>query len=276
MTTSLERAPAVAGAFYPADPAALRAELERCFAEASPPGPVPGAIGCMAPHAGYMFSGVCAAHAFGRLEVPRRVIVLGPNHTGLGPPLSVWPGGRWRTPLGPVEIDTPMVEALSGALPLLEPEPLAHVREHAIEVEVPFLQYRREDFVLTPIVVGTQNPHVLRSLGEALAVAVRAAEQPVLLVASSDMNHYEDEATTQRKDALALERLEAFDPAGLLEVCARERISMCGLGPTVAVMHACRALGAVRAEVVDHRTSAAVSGDTGHVVGYAAALFATR
>ncbi len=267
------REPAVAGSFYPADPQRLRAQIERLFTEAGALEPVAGARACVAPHAGYVYSGLTAAHAFGRIEVPPRVVVLGPNHTGLGAALSVWPGGRWLLPFGAIEIDTEAVGALTSALPELVAEPLAHIREHAVEVELPFLQFRRpQGFRLVPIVVGTEEPALLEALGQALAAWVEACAEPVLLVASSDMNHYEDHETTLQKDALALERLEALDPDGLLATCRRHGISMCGRAPTAALLYAARRLGARRAEVVDHRTSGEVAGDYTQVVGYAAAL----
>jgi AmmeMemoRadiSam system protein B len=272
MSTTLERAPAVAGAFYPGTPASLEAELDRCFRDAGAMEVTGGAIACVAPHAGYLYSGVTAAHAFGRVAVPRRVIVMGPNHTGSGPALSIWPDGAWRTPLGTVEIDEDMVGALVARVPGLEAERRAHLREHGAEVEVPFLQRARTDVLLTALVIATQDPEAMRALGEATAEAVRAAGEPVLLVASTDMNHFEDQATTERKDAAALERLEAMDPDGLLEVCRRGRISMCGVAPTAAVLHAAMRLGATRAQVVDHRTSGDISGDHRRVVGYAAAV----
>ncbi|GIW72252.1 MAG: MEMO1 family protein [Planctomycetota bacterium] len=273
MEQTLERAPAVAGRFYPATAAALREELERLFAEAAGAPPARRrAIAAVVPHAGYMYSGGVAARVFARLELPLRVVILAPNHTGLGPPLSAWPGGRWRTPLGAVEIDEELLAAVCAACPELVREREAHRYEHAAEVEVPFLQRLRPEVRIAPIVVGTQREAVLRALGEGLAEAVRALGGEVLLLASTDLNHYEDQAATLRKDELALEPLLALEPERLLEVCRRERISMCGLAPTAATLFAARALGARRAELIDHRTSGEVSGDYERVVGYAGVL----
>lgn len=259
------RSPAVAGLFYPKDPAVLQREVDRFLR----PGPARQAIGIVAPHAGYTYSGATAGIVFGAVEVPELVIVLSPNHTGLGPPMSVYPGGSWKIPGGEIAIDAEATARLADLVPSLEPETMAHEEEHGVEVEVPFILRRNPQARLVAIVLGTQDFGRMQKLGEALA-AVVAARPSTLLVASSDMNHFEDDATTRAKDRRALDRLVALDERGLDDVCRRDQISMCGRAPAVAMLVAAKKLGAKRAELLDYRTSADASGDTDRCVGYAA------
>ncbi len=258
------RTPAVAGLFYPKDPAALGRELDRFLK----PGPARRAIGIVAPHAGYSYSGATAGIVFGAVEVPELVIVLSPNHTGLGPPMSIYPGGIWKIPGGEIAIDGEATAQLVERVSALEAETLAHEEEHGVEVEVPFILRRNPMARLVAIVLGTQDFGRMEKLGAALAAVV--ADRPsTLIVASSDMNHFEDDATTRAKDRLALDRLVALDERGLDDVCRRENISMCGRAPAVAMLVAAKKLGAKRAELLDYRTSADSSGDTARCVGYA-------
>ncbi len=269
--TSIVRHPAVAGRFYPADPAVLLSDVESYL---SPPGqPVP-AIGCVVPHAGYIYSGQVAGAVFANMEVPRRCILLCPNHTGMGEPLAIMSRGAWATPLGPVPIDSTLAEALKQRFELLTEDSNAHRAEHAAEVELPFLQTRRPDISFVPIALGTARFEVLQRLGEIIAEVVSTQPDRVLLVASSDMNHYEDDATTRVKDRKAIERILALDAKGLFEVVVREHISMCGFGPTVAMLTAGRLIGASRAELVKYATSGDISGDREMVVGYAGIVVA--
>lgn len=268
------RQTAVAGAFYPASAAALAGELERCFGErpAGARSPKQAAIAAVLPHAGYVYSGRVAAAVCARIEVPERVVVLCPNHTGIGPALSVWPSGHWVSPVGDIPVDEALVSALCAECPCLVADQSAHVREHAIEVVLPFLYRCQPKLRVVAIVVGTHDFDTLAGLGDALARVVVQSSEPVLLVASSDMNHFEDHETTLRKDELALEPLRRLDAEGLLKVCRDMRVSMCGVGPVAAVVVAARALGAQEAKVVEHCTSAPVSGDRDRCVGYAGAV----
>lgn len=259
------RPPAVAGLFYPKDPAALARELDRFMK----PGPSLPARGIVAPHAGYVYSGATAGIAFGAVEVPELVIVLSPNHTGSGPPMSIYPGGTWRIPGGEIAIDADATAQLLESVTALEPETLAHEGEHGVEVEVPFILRRNPAARLVAIVLGTQDFGRMEKLGAALA-AVVSARPSTLIVASSDMNHFEDDATTRAKDRHALDKLVAMDERGLDEVCRREHITMCGRAPAVAMLVAAKKLGAKRAELLDYRTSADASGETDRCVGYAA------
>ena len=260
------REPAVAGRFYPGDAKRLRADVESYLSPRTSP---TGAIGCIAPHAGYMYSGAVAGAVFSRIEIPDICIVVGPNHTGHGRPLAIMKEGEWRTPLGSVPIHSELAEDLTRAFPALTEDSDAHRFEHSIEVELPFLQVCRPDVKFVPIAIGTGQLIILQQLGEAIAKVVRAAKSQVLIVASSDMNHYQDDATTRVKDLKAIDKILALDAPGLYETVINESISMCGFGPAVAMLTAAQRLGATKADLIQHATSGDVSGDREMVVGYA-------
>jgi len=260
------REPAVAGRFYPADPAILAADVRSYL---SPPRPHAKALGCIAPHAGYIYSGQVAGTVFSRVQIPQICIILCPNHTGHGHPLAVMDEGAWRTPLGKVEIDNVLARKLLESFPALTPDLAAHELEHAIEVELPFLQVLRPDVRFVPIAVGTGRLLFLEQLGESIAQVIRESNTEVLIIASSDMNHYEDDATTRIKDHKAIDQILALDPVGLHQTVINESISMCGFGPAVAMLTAAKRLGATHAELVQYATSGDVSGDRDSVVGYA-------
>ena len=271
------RQPVVAGRFYPGDPRALRREVEALLAPAAnaAPGGAGEAWGCMLPHAGYVYSGAVAGSTLAGLALPRRLIILCPNHTGRGQPLGVWPGGAWLTPLGAAPVDEALAKALTEAGGGFAPDIHSHLGEHSIEVLLPFLQVAREGrgeepLSIVPVCVGTRHPGALARAGEALAsLLARPENADVGVVVSSDMNHYEDVRRTERKDALALGRALDADAGGLLRVVEEADISMCGAAPLALALHAARRLGHVRVELAAHDTSATASGDTQHVVGYA-------
>ena len=274
MATVTLRHPAVAGRFYPSDPEELRAEARGYLSQAAAPqqAPVP-AIGCIAPHAGYMYSGHVAGAVFARLQIPQRCIVMCPNHTGMGHSLlAMMKEGSWETPLGEVPIDTELATALLQRLPALHDDATAHRAEHAAEVELPFLQVLQPELRFVPIAIGTGHFEPLEQLGIALADVIATQEKPVLIVASSDMNHYQSDAVTRVKDHRAIERILCLDPRGLYDVVTQQDISMCGFGPAVAMLTAARQLGAKSAELVKYATSGDVSGDRDMVVGYAGVL----
>jgi len=262
------REPAVAGRFYPSDPAELGRDLRICLAPPSPAAPL-RALGCILPHAGYMYSGAVAGSVLSRLELPRRFIILGPRHYPQGAPLAILSEGAWRTPLGDVPLDAPLAAELARACPLLREDAVAHATEHSIEVELPFLQRLVPAFQFVPIALGTDRFQAFDDLGRAIATVVAAQPGPVLVIASSDMNHYESDEITRKKDARAIDRILALDPRGLYDVVRRESISMCGYGPATTMLVAAKQLGATRAELVRYATSADVSGDTSWCVGYA-------
>jgi AmmeMemoRadiSam system protein B len=266
----MEREPAVAGRFYPSDPGELAGEVAS-FLAGPPRGrasavPPRHAFGVLSPHAGYVYSGAVAGATFARVAVPRRVVVLCPNHTGIGQRVSVWPGGTWVTPLGHVEVDEEMTRdiVLAG---LATPDREAHRLEHALEVQLPFLQVRRPDVSIAAICVSGLPFSRCREIGEGLARV--AARHQALVVASSDMSHYLPAAVAREKDRLALDRMLALDARGLHDVVSREEISMCGFVPATIMVVAAVAQGAREAELVRYATSGDVTGDDGSVVGYA-------
>jgi AmmeMemoRadiSam system protein B len=232
------------------------------------------AIGCVAPHAGYHYSGGVAGAVYARLEIPERAVILCPNHTGNGRPLAVMANTTWQTPLGEVAADAEMGVRLLRRFPALEEDSAAHRAEHAIEVQLPFLQTRQPGLKIVPIVIGTGNFDVLHGLGEALADVIADDEEKVLIVASSDMNHYESAAITRAKDRKAIERVLALDARGLWEVVVNEDITMCGFAPAIVMLTAAKLLGATSATLVKYATSGDVSGDYESVVGYAGIIVA--
>lgn len=276
--TSAFRTPAVAGRFYPG----RVDELLRDIRGYTSPGETAAdagriaAIGCVAPHAGYVYSGGVAGAVYSRLRIPERCVILCPNHTGKGVPLAVMANSTWQTPLGEVAPDAEMGARLLRRFPTLQEDSAAHRAEHAIEVQLPFLQVRQPAALrIVPIVIGTSDFDVLRGLGEALAEVIgedreeNRGEERVLIIASSDMNHYESEAVTRVKDRKAIERVLALDARGLWEVVMNEDVSMCGFGPTIVMLTAAKLLGATSATLVKYATSGGVSGDYESVVGYA-------
>ena len=270
MQTPTVRRPAVAGRFYPAKPEALTRELDEYLAaDASRPEKMQAALGCIVPHAGYMYSGHVAGAVFERLPARATYIILCPNHTGRGAPLAMMSKGEWLTPLGAVRIDADLAASLQHTCRLLMEDAKAHEDEHAIEVELPFLQRQVGAFTFVTIAIGVSRYAALEALGHGMAQALRSSAGPVLIVASSDMNHYEPDDITRVKDRKAIDQILALDAAGLYEVIRKEEITMCGYGPAVAMLTAAKDLGASRAELIRYATSADTSGDRSAVVGYA-------
>jgi MEMO1 family protein len=268
MTATLLRHPAVAGRFYPRDPETLRDDVSTYLSQSSLQKPA-RAVGCIAPHAGYMYSGHVAGAVFADVQVPESCIVLCPNHTGVGRPLAIMSEGAWETPLGDVPVDAELADALKQRCPLLEEDSTAHRAEHATEVELPFLQLRQRKLRMVPIALGTGRLEALEQLGEAIADAIQLSGRSVLIIASSDMNHYESDAITRVKDQSAIETILRLDPRSLYDVVTQQKVSMCGFGPAVAMLTAAKKLGATSAELVKYATSGDISGDREMVVGYA-------
>lgn len=275
MSTTILRHPAVAGRFYPGDPEDLRTEAQGYLSQSiSSTAARTEAIGCIAPHAGYMYSGHVAGSVFGQIEIPRLCVVMGPNHTGVGRALAIMSEGSWETPLGEVPIDADFALALQQRFPALQNDAAAHRAEHAAEVELPFLQLRQPNLRIVPIALGTGHFETLEQLGLALADVVAQQREPVLMVASSDMNHYESDVVTRAKDHRAIERILTLDARGLFDVVTQQNVSMCGFGPAVVMLTAARQLGAKSAQLVKYATSGDVSGDREMVVGYAGVVVA--
>lgn len=266
------RLPAVAGRFYPSNPAELTALIQKYSTiDAGLPRMVVKA--CLVPHAGYVYSGHVTSAVLARIELPQKIIVLGVRHHPRGEPAAILSNGAWRTPLGDAPIDEPLAEALKTACPLLSEDSVAHSAEHSLEVQLPFLQILAPGFAFVPVALGTARFENLVSIGEAIARVLPVSNESVLLLTTSDLNHYEDDATTRIKDRKAIDQMLALDPHGLYETCYNEKISMCGLGPAVAMLTAINALGAKKPELVKYATSADVSGDRSAVVGYAGMIF---
>jgi MEMO1 family protein len=267
VANSVLRPPAVAGRFYPADPEELSRQVA-ALAPSTEEAPRP-AIACVVPHAGYRYSGHVAGAVYARLKLPRRFLLLGPRHFPRGKRQAILSEGAWQTPLGRAEIDSELARELMRAYPELSEDEVAHQTEHALEVQLPFLQSLSGDFRFVPIALGTTEYAQLESLGRALAEVLRKQSDSVLMIASSDMNHYESDEVTRRKDRLALQRVLELDARGLFDTVRHEGISMCGFGPVVSVLTAARLLGAARATLVRYATSGDINGDRNEVVGYA-------
>ena len=208
-----------------------------------------------------------------RIALPRKIIILGVRHYPRGEPAAILSSGAWRTPLGDARIDEALAEALKEACPLLREDSVAHSAEHSLEVQLPFLQVLAPDFAFVPVALGTVQFESLVSVGEAIGRVLDARKEDVLLLTTSDLNHYEDDATTRVKDRKAIRQLLALEPRGLYETCRKEEISMCGLGPAAAMLTALNTLGVKKSDLVKYATSADVSGDPGAVVGYAGMIF---
>ncbi|MFN8007841.1 MAG: AmmeMemoRadiSam system protein B [Terriglobia bacterium] len=260
------RKPAVAGQFYPAQKEVLLEEVTRFLESAHPK---VKAEGILVPHAGYMYSGHVAGAVYASIEIPPRVIILCPNHTGMGASLAIMSSGFWEIPLGKVEIDNDLAKRLMHHCHLLSEDAEAHRFEHSLEVQLPFLYTVRKDFKFVPIAVGTGGYASLERLGKAIETVRQEVGGELLVVASSDMNHYESDQTTRVKDRAAINKILELNPKGLYEVIKSESISMCGYGPAIIMMHSLDELPARKAELVKYATSGDISGDRRQVVGYA-------
>lgn len=260
------RMPAVAGRFYPAHPQTLNKDLDRLITAA--PTRV-RAIGCIVPHAGYMYSGAVAGAVYGALELPETFVILCPNHRGRGRPLAMFSNGEWETPLGRVPVDARLAALLKQECPPLTDDSEAHADEHSLEVQLPFLQRMASGFRFVPIAIGVGDFARLEELGAGIGRAVARSERAPLLVASSDMNHYEPDALTRQKDQRAIDAILRLDTRGLYDTLQRDHNTMCGYGPVIAMLTAARALGATGAKLIRYATSGDAGGPRDSVVGYA-------
>ncbi len=262
------RLPTVAGQFYDSSKEGLKKQIESLIDRAARK---TGALACVLPHAGYMYSGAVAAETVSRVNIKDKVVLLGPNHTGLGAPFSIMTEGSWKTPLGVVDIDSDLAGAILRGSRHLKEDSLAHINEHSIEVELPFLQYFKPDFKIVPIALSSNDISVLKEIGRDIAASIKAKgiKDSVLLVASSDMTHYEPQKEASEKDSAAIQAILGLDEEMLAENIARLDISMCGYAPVIAMLSAAKALGASKAELVKYQTSGDITGDKTSVVGYA-------
>jgi MEMO1 family protein len=267
------RQPAVAGRFYPSNPDELSSAV-RQYTIADPGIARARVKACLVPHAGYMYSGHVAGAVFARIAIPKKILLLGVRHFPRGEALAILSTGAWRTPLGDAPINEGLAHELRAACPLLREDSVAHSGEHSLEVQLPFLQVLEPDFSFVPLALGTVRFEELLSVGKAVAQVLTSTKEDVLILTTSDLNHYEEGAITRVKDQKAIDQLLALDPRGLYDTCRNEDISMCGLGPATAMLVALRELGGANPELVRYATSADVSGDISAVVGYAGMIFA--
>jgi AmmeMemoRadiSam system protein B len=262
----MRRTPAVAGQFYPADRDGLLEEIRKHIQNNSEKKSV---IGIVSPHAGFMYSGDTAGAVYSRIEIPETVILLGPNHTGDGKPVSVMTEGVWSTPLGDLSIDTALAKAICSASPLVQADAKAHRQEHSLETQLPFLQYFRKKFKIVPICMMRTRFINCRQVSLAILQGVQEVNRPVLLVASSDMTHYESHDSATLKDKKAIDRILKRDAEGLYETVEKNHISMCGMNPVAVMLLCANEMGAHRSRLVKYMTSGEVNGDLSHVVAYA-------
>ncbi|MEW6599845.1 MAG: AmmeMemoRadiSam system protein B [Nitrospirota bacterium] len=263
------RRPAVAGQFYEASPERLTRQVNAYLETETPK---ERAIGIVSPHAGLMYSGRVAGAVYSRIKMPRTFILLGPNHTGLGQPVSLMSSGVWHMPTGDIMIDEDLAGKLKKYCDILVEDGLAHRMEHSLEVQLPFILRFSPDVSIVPVTMMPVSLDACRAVGEAIADAVKKTDYPVTIIASSDMSHYVSDSEARKKDGRAIEKIKALDPAGLYQTIRGEDISMCGVVPVTAMLFAARNLGASEAVLVKYMTSGETSGDYEYVVGYAGVI----
>lgn len=260
------REPAVAGQFYPGTADSLRKLVGQMTDKGAQRRP---AIGAVSPHAGFVYSGAVAGAVFSKIQLPDNYIIMGPNHTGSGRPFSIYKDGSWKTPLGEVEIDKQLTADLLRRSRLLQDDVRAHSFEHSIEVQLPFLQFFKKDFKFVALMLSHADLLTYREIGINIAESIKDSKKDVLIVASSDMTHYEPHKIAIAKDQEAIKAILNLDEEGLLKKIDELDISMCGYAPTVIMLVAAKKLGAKKAELIKYQTSGEVSGDYSAVVGYA-------
>ncbi len=260
------REPAVAGQFYSATPEGLEEQVSRYILDL-PKEPV---IGAVCPHAGLIYSGHVAGAVYSRIAMPHTLVILGPNHTGLGENVALMASGEWEIPTGRFGIDEVLAQLICRNAPgIIARDSKAHMFEHSIEVQLPFVAHFSTDVAIVPITIKHASLEDCRSVGSAMAAALKEAGYPVTMIASSDMSHYVSEAEARLLDRLAIERILDLDPEGLYHTVLSRGISMCGYLPVTTMLFAAKDLDATAPELVKYATSAEVSGDYDHVVGYA-------
>ncbi|HEQ71826.1 MAG TPA: AmmeMemoRadiSam system protein B, partial [Spirochaetia bacterium] len=264
------RSPYAAGAFYPGSASTLKNALDQLIDLNAPKEAAPGIL---VPHAGYQYSGAVTGAVISRVDVPPTVVIMGPSHSGIGKPFSVMAEGEWQTPLGNVPVDEALARKLIDGSDYLEADIAAHIQEHAVEVQLPFLQYVRPDVAIVPIILTVASPSVYLQIGRDIARTVRDSGQNVLIMASGDMTHYEPDATAREKDLKAVEAMQTLDTDELARRYKNLHITMCAFGPVMACMAAVRELGGTTGELIEYRTSGDATGDRDAVVGYAGVIF---
>ncbi len=274
------RKPVVAGSFYQGSEKGLHRQIEDCFTHRLGPGKPPSItgtrgrhiLGLVSPHAGYVYSGPIATRGFFRLALedkPDTIVIIGPNHRGIGATTALSGEERWETPLGVIEVDRVSGEQILATCPQVQKDDLAHRWEHSIEVQLPFLQYiYTPGFRIVPIVMLQQDLSTSQELGRAIASALN--NKKGLIIASTDFTHYEPHDAATKKDHIALEAILTLNPEQLESVVHKHNITMCGRGPVMTMLTACKLLGATRASLLGYATSGDITGDLSQVVGYGA------
>ncbi len=260
------RKPSVAGQFYPGNPVRLQNTIKSLIDyEAQKQ----KAFAIVSPHAGYMYSGKVAGLVFSSIEIPKKAVIIGPNHTGYGPEASIMDKGIWEMPMGNVEIDQKLAQSIIENSEVLQSDTLAHSMEHSLEVQVPFLQFFQPDIEIIPIILSGHDFLVCESVAKGIATGVKSQDEDILIIASTDLTHYQSQSIANRQDNKIIEKIEALDAKGLLELVIRENISMCGYMPVTTAILAAKEIGATTAKLIKYMTSGDVSGELSHVVGYA-------
>ena len=260
------RHPAVAGSFYSGEATRLRSDIEGYITKDCEKQAV---LGVVSPHAGYMYSGRVAGNLYSRIKIPDTVVILAPNHTGYGVPYSIWSDGSWRTPLGDVGVNQNVVDELVRVCSLIEKDKEAHLYEHAAEVQIPFIQYFNPCIKIVVMVVSSMNIADLKNIGKSLSLVLQRLCPDALVVASSDMTHYETQAIANRKDKIAINEILALNEDNLYNKVHNMHITMCGIYPAVIMLVCSKERGAKKAELVRYETSGDITGDYNQVVGYA-------
>ena len=264
------RNPVVAGQFYPASASQLREMIEMFIDEKAEK---EEAIGLLMPHAGYPYSGPVAGAAVSRVKFKDTFIIMGPSHTGMGKPFSIMTEGVWKTPLGEVEIDSELARQIVAVSRNLQEDDRAHQHEHAVEVQIPFLQYFKPDIRIVPIILAYAGASAYKEIGREIARAIKELNREAVIIASGDMTHYEPQASAEKKDHQAIEAMLNLDEDELTRRYEDLNISMCAYGPVVSLISAAKELGATEAELVRYQTSGDTTGDYAAVVGYAGVIF---
>jgi len=264
------REPYAAGSYYPGSTSRLREMLEMCTDAKAEKEDV---VGLLMPHAGYQYSGAVAGAAISRVKFKDTFIIIGPSHSGMGKPFSVMTEGTWLTPLGEVEIDSELARKIVAVSEYAEEDYRAHQQEHAVEVQVPFLQYFKSDIRIVPIILASAPAATYEQIGRDIARAIKELNREVVIIASGDMTHYEPQSTAEEKDRQAIEAMLALDGAELTRRYEKLHITMCAHGPVVCLISAAKELGVAGAELIKYQTSGDTTGDYDAVVGYAGIIF---
>ncbi|MDD3985584.1 MAG: AmmeMemoRadiSam system protein B [Methanobacterium sp.] len=276
------RKPAVAGLFYEIDPNSLIKQIEWCFQSPLGPGSIPeignkrNIKGVIAPHAGYIYSGSVAAHSYSEIAkdgFPETFIILCPNHTGMGSGISAMNQGSWETPLGLVDIDSEFADLLIENTTIIDVNSDAHIKEHSAEVQLPFLQYFKQDFQFIPITMWMQNIETATEIGDLIHKTANKLGRDVVVIASTDLTHYQPQYIAEKQDIQVINAIKAMDEKLMMNNVKQFNISMCGYGPVAGTIFATKKMGATNCQIEKYATSGDTTGDKNSVVAYLSAVF---